>query len=102
MKTLILAVLLLASSDCQIAVKIPFPASEYSKKQFNELSMYNVDNWTKTYSEIKLPYETYAKHSYMGEYELLYAWCTNLNQFVLVAYHNNKFGYYRYNPIFIK
>ena len=53
MKALILSLFLLTSSECQIAVKIAFPTSEYSKKHFNELSMYNIDNWTKSFSEIK-------------------------------------------------
>lgn len=102
MKTLLLALLLLTSSECQIAVKIPFPASEYSKKRFNDLSYYNVDNWTKSQTEKQLFFQTVSRFEGRGEYELLYAWCTNLNQFVLVAYHNNKWGFYRYNPIFVK
>lgn len=103
MKTLLLATLLLfTNSDCLIATKIPFPRSEYNNKQFNELSMKHVDTWIKTYEAIKLPYETYAKPGYLNEYEFLYAWCNNLHQFVLIAYHNNKYNYYKYNPIFIK
>lgn len=102
MKTLLLAFLLITNSTCNIAIEIPFPESEYHKKVFNELSMKHVDTWTKTYEEIKLPYQTHAKQGYLNEYEMLYAWCPNLNQFVLIAYHNNKGGFYRYNPIFIK
>ena len=104
MKTLLLALslLLFSNSECEIAVKIPFPESEYETKQFNDLSMKHVDTWVKTNTEKKLPYQTYPKQGYLNEYELLYAWCPNLNQFVLVAYRNNKWGYYRYNPIFIK
>ena len=103
MKTLLLATFLLfTNSTCQLSVEIPFPPNEYKKKVFNELSIKHVDTWLKTYDEIKLPYQTYAKPGYLGEYEYLYAWCPNLNQFVLIAYHNNKYKYYRYNPIFIK
>jgi hypothetical protein len=103
MKTLFLALslLLFSNSECQVAIKIPFPPSEYKNKSFNDISYSKVDTWKLSQEEIKLPFETYAKPYALGEYELLYAWCTNLNQFVLVAYHNNKWKYYRYNPIFL-